>query len=124
MCFLIDCSKNPPDYFYKYFKENNVKHIVRLNGKRTYDAENTFVKVANINHVDLGFEDGTSPPDNILNEFFNTCDQYIDDGYDDQCSNNEMCESNANNTNFNNSNKLGSAVAIHCKGKFDISNLI
>jgi len=128
--FLIDSSKYPPSFFYQYFKENNVKHIVRLNGRRVYDAQSTFVAVAKINHVDLGFEDGCPPSDKIIDQFFNICDQYIDDSFDVESSSNDMSESNTN-TNLKseassgaNPPKLGSAVAVHCKGKFDVLTMI
>lgn len=102
-----------------------------MNGRRVYNAQKTFVAVAKINHVDLGFEDGSPPSDNIIDKFFDICDQYIDDSYDVEYSSNEMSESNASNTNFDteatsgsNPPKLGSAVAVHCKSKFDMLTMI
>jgi len=101
-----------------------------LNGRRFYNAQKTFVAVAKINHVNLDFEDGGLPSDKIIDQFFNICDQYIDDSYDVEYSNNDMSESKTN-TNFNSEAssgasppKLGSAVAVHCKGKFDVLTMI
>ncbi|XP_025206218.1 dual specificity protein phosphatase CDC14C isoform X2 [Melanaphis sacchari] len=107
-----------PAYYYSYFKENNVKHVVRLNSKKTYDAKSTFVAVANIQHTDLVFTDGTPPSDSILKVFLRLCEQYIDDNIDH--INNEKSEANdiIPNTTINsedNTAKYIGAVAVHCK---------
>lgn len=111
-----------PAYYYPYFKENNVKHVVRLNSKKTYDAKRTFVAVANIQHTDLIFTDGTPPSDTILKYFLRLCEQYIDDSCEVEHTNNEKCESNEITPNIiiNNEvniDKHAGAVAVHCKGK-------
>jgi len=133
--FIAGYQIHSPAYYYKYFKENHVKHVVRLNSKKTYDAKRTFVAVANIQHTDLVFTDGTPPTDSILKYFLHLCEQYIDDSCDVECTNNEKSESNqitpnaiinseANeitpNTITNseaNAAKCIGAVAVHCKGK-------
>lgn len=101
-----------PAFYYQYFKDNNVKHVVRLNSKRTYDAKCTFVAAANIQHTDLVFTDGTPPTDSILNIFLNLCEQYVNDDSD-------AINRNKNITNKTNTSKCGGAVAVHCKGKCD-----
>lgn len=108
-----------PAYYFQYFKENNVKHVVRLNSKKTYDAKRTFVAVANIQHSDLVFTDGTPPTDSILNYFLRLCEEYINDDSEVECANNEIGKFDANNTItiINNVTKSPGAVAVHCKGK-------
>jgi len=114
--------RHSPAYYYPYFKENNVKHVVRLNSKKTYDAKHTFVAEANIQHTDLIFTDGTPPSDTILKSFLDICEQYIDDSCEVEHANNEKCESNECTPNIiiNNEANVGKhagAVAVHCKGK-------
>lgn len=111
-----------PAYYYPYFKENNVKHVVRLNSKKTYDAKRTFVAVANIQHTDLIFTDGTPPSDSILKCFLHLCEQYIDDSCEVEHTDNEKSESNdiTRNIIINNETNVpnhAGAVAVHCKGK-------
>ncbi|CAK1591175.1 unnamed protein product [Parnassius mnemosyne] len=55
-----------PEEYINYFKENNVKIVIRLN-KRLYDG-NVFNNVGII-HYDLFFPDGSCPPRNILFKF-------------------------------------------------------
>lgn len=108
-----------PAYYYEYFKKNNVKHVVRLNSKRTYDAKRTFVDAANIQHTDLFFTDGTPPPDSILKNFLCLCEQYLDDNCNDELISKNMSESSVVNKNINNKSsavKCDGAVAVHCKG--------
>lgn len=88
-----------PSFYYDYFKKNNVKHVVRLNNKRTYDAKRTFVEVANIQHSDMVFTDGTPPTDAILRGFLNLCERYIGDAAGPTADTHD------------------GAVAVHCKGK-------
>lgn len=109
-----------PAYYYPYFKENNVKHVVRLNSKKTYDAKRTFVTVANIQHTDLIFTDGTPPSDAILKYFLRLCEQYIDDNCEVESTNNEKSELNEITPNIiinseANVAKYAGAVAVHCK---------
>ena len=59
------------DNLIKFMLENNVKTIVRLNNK-TYDKKK-FVD-AGIEHIELYFPDGTTPPDGILKRFLEICE--------------------------------------------------
>lgn len=54
------------DNLIRYFKENNVTTIVRLNNK-LYDRKK-FVENG-IEHIEMYFPDGSTPPANILQEF-------------------------------------------------------
>lgn len=112
---LVNYTKCRPDQYYQYFKENNVKHVIRLNGNNTYNAEQTFVAVANIQHTDLNFTDGTPPEDYIVNNFLYICEQYIHDGVEVESPNDEINGLSAIIFQTN-SPKCGSAVAVHCKG--------
>lgn len=62
---------NSVDGIVKYFKENGVTCVVRLNNK-LYDNRK-FIE-AGINHYEFYFPDGTIPPDNILFKFFELCE--------------------------------------------------
>lgn len=109
-----------PAYYYQYFKENKVKHVVRLNSKRTYDAKRTFVEVANIQHTDMIFTDGTPPTDLILKHFLRLCEQYIDES-SETLNTNEINDLNTITTNKNTNSEIVAdkcvgAVAVHCKG--------
>lgn len=110
-----------PAFYYKYFKENNIKHVVRLNSKKTYDAKCTFVAVANIQHTDMFFTDGTTPTDLILTAFLRLCEQYVDDGSDFESTSDEVNKQHLVTSNQNQNDvcaaKCTGAVAIHCKGK-------
>ncbi|XP_068625262.1 dual specificity protein phosphatase CDC14C-like [Battus philenor] len=55
-----------PEEYIDYFKDNNVKIVIRLN-KKMYDG-NVF-NDAGIVHYDLFFPDGSCPPKNILLKF-------------------------------------------------------
>ncbi|XP_017782276.1 PREDICTED: dual specificity protein phosphatase CDC14A-like isoform X2 [Nicrophorus vespilloides] len=61
-----------PNFYFNYFKTNNVKAIIRLN-KKNYDAEK-FV-AAGFKHYDLYFLDGSTPNDKILQEFLKISEQ-------------------------------------------------
>jgi len=98
-----------PSFYYDYFKKNRVKHVVRLNNKRTYDAKRTFVEAANIQHSDMVFTDGTPPTDAILGGFLNLCERYVGDVTDARRANGETTGPTVVDT--------GGAVAVHCKGK-------
>ncbi|XP_050530020.1 dual specificity protein phosphatase CDC14C isoform X1 [Daktulosphaira vitifoliae] len=105
-----------PAYYYKYFTENNVNHVVRLNNKNTYDAKQTFVASANINHTDLFFPDGTPPTDVILLDFLSLCEQYLDEINIDKCTDNQNALSNCNSSTSNVLSKaIKGAIAVHCK---------
>ncbi|CAO1622523.1 unnamed protein product [Parajaminaea phylloscopi] len=69
----------------KYFKERNVKLVVRLNNP-LYDKK--VFEEAGIAHLDLYFDDGSNPSEEILREFIRRADQVI---------------------------RAGGAVAVHCK---------
>lgn len=112
---LVNYTKCRPDHYYQYFKENNIKHIIRLNGNNSYNAEQTFVAVAKIQHTDLNFTDGTPPEDYIVNNFLYICEQYIHDGVVVESPNDERNRLSAIIFQTNPS-KYGSTVAVHCKG--------
>lgn len=114
--FLVRSPKHRPDFYYEYFKDNNIKHVVRLNGRSTYNAKNTFVNVAHIKHTDLGFCDGTPPPFYELNKFMCICEEYANHDFEVIRTNNKMSESNTNSISEINLSKR-CAVAVHCKGK-------
>ena len=59
------------DNLIKYMLQNNIKTIIRLNNK-TYDKRK-FVE-AGIDHIELYFPDGTTPPDGILKKFLEICE--------------------------------------------------
>ncbi|KAL1501126.1 hypothetical protein ABEB36_006511 [Hypothenemus hampei] len=57
---------HPPEFYIKYFLKNDVKTVIRLNNI-LYDAC-AFVQVG-IQHYDLIFPDGSTPPKDILLKF-------------------------------------------------------
>jgi cell division cycle 14 len=58
-----------PEYYIPYFKEHGVSTVIRLN---TIEYErDSFVK-SGIDHLDMYFVDGTSPPMPIVEKFLNT----------------------------------------------------
>ncbi|TPX36254.1 hypothetical protein SmJEL517_g01462 [Synchytrium microbalum] len=60
------------DDLVRYLKENKVTSLVRLNNK-IYERK-IFVD-AGVEHVELYFPDGTTPPDHILKRFLELCEQ-------------------------------------------------
>ena len=60
-----------PEFYFTYFKKNNVSTIIRLNQKM-YDASR-FVN-AGFQHKDLFFVDGSTPSENILDKFLSICE--------------------------------------------------
>ncbi|VVC42791.1 Hypothetical protein CINCED_3A023821, partial [Cinara cedri] len=106
-----------PAYYYEYFKENNVKHVVRLNCKKTYDAKRTFVAVANIQHTDMVFTDGTPPPSAILKSFLHLCEHYNVEVFKGERTNDEpnLIITNKSTNSEAIINKCAGAVAVHCK---------
>jgi cell division cycle 14 len=60
-----------PETFFPHFKKGGVTTIVRLN-KRQYDS-GKFIR-AGFNHVDLIFNDGSCPPDDIRDAFLKLSD--------------------------------------------------
>ncbi|KAH9269313.1 hypothetical protein BASA83_008675 [Batrachochytrium salamandrivorans] len=59
------------DNLIRYLQENGIKTIIRLNNK-TYDKRK-FIE-AGIEHIELYFPDGTTPPDAILKRFLDICE--------------------------------------------------
>jgi cell division cycle 14 len=60
-----------------YFQENNVKLVIRLNNE-LYDSA-TFTE-RGIDHLELYFDDGTNPTDEIVRTFIDTVDRIVEDG--------------------------------------------
>lgn len=60
----------PHDYI-PIFKKLNVTKVIRLNNKGYYEDE---FKRQNIDHVDLFFEDGSCPNQEIIDKFLATCE--------------------------------------------------
>ncbi|KAK6620153.1 hypothetical protein RUM44_006554 [Polyplax serrata] len=63
---VIDPLVRTPESYVKYFRDNNVTTIVRLNNK-LYDASK-FTKEG-FTHVDLFFIDGSTPSDDLVQKF-------------------------------------------------------
>lgn len=67
---FIGPSKNgtahPPEFYIRYFLKNDIKTVIRLNAA-AYDS-NIFAQVG-IQHYDLVFPDGATPPRDILLRF-------------------------------------------------------
>lgn len=62
---------HPPEFYVKYFLRNDVKTVIRLNNK-VYDA--AVFSDSGIEHHELFFSDGTTPPKHILMRFFDICE--------------------------------------------------
>lgn len=60
-----------PEFYFDYFRKNNVTTIIRLNEKK-YD-ERKFIDNG-FDHKDLIFEDGTSPSLTIVKKFLHICE--------------------------------------------------
>ncbi|KAF8306264.1 phosphatases II [Clavulina sp. PMI_390] len=60
-----------------YFEERNVKLVVRLNNQ-LYDR-NMFLE-RGIDHLELYFDDGTNPSDEIVREFIDRCEAVFETG--------------------------------------------
>lgn len=60
-----------PEFYFTYFKKNNVTTIIRLNQKM-YDSSR-FID-AGFQHKDLFFVDGSTPSDSILKQFLSFCE--------------------------------------------------
>ena len=61
----------------EYFEQRNVKLVVRLNNE-LYDRE-MFVD-RSIDHIELYFDDGTNPTDEIVRKFIDMADEIIEGG--------------------------------------------
>lgn len=60
---------HPPTFYIPYFLRSGIRTIIRLNGVQTYDAR--VFRAAGIEHYDLFFPDGSTPPKHILLKFLN-----------------------------------------------------
>ncbi|KAG5220936.1 cell division control protein [Salix suchowensis] len=60
-----------------YFEKRNIKLVIRLNTE-LYDRA-TFME-RGIDHLELYFDDGTNPTDEICRKFIDTVDKVIEDG--------------------------------------------
>lgn len=60
---------HPPSFYISYFLKHGVKTVIRLNSPHTYDAK--VFRYAGIDHYDLFFPDGSTPPKHILLKFLN-----------------------------------------------------
>ncbi len=60
-----------------YFEKRNIKLVVRLNTK-LYDRD-TFLD-RGVDHMELYFDDGTNPTDEIVRTFIDTADRIIEAG--------------------------------------------
>jgi len=60
-----------------YFEKRNVKLVVRLN-QELYDR-NTFLE-RDIDHMELYFDDGTNPTDEIVRTFLDVADRIVESG--------------------------------------------
>ncbi|KAF6762821.1 phospho protein phosphatase [Ephemerocybe angulata] len=71
--------KLPPQFenCLDHFEKRNVKLVIRLNSQ-LYDR-NTFID-RGIDHMELYFDDGTNPTDEIVRTFLDTCDKIIEGG--------------------------------------------
>ena len=61
-----------PEAYFPYFRLHKVSTIIRLN-KKIYDAKR-FVK-GGFQHEDLFFTDGSTPSDEILQQFLEICEK-------------------------------------------------
>jgi cell division cycle 14 len=61
----------------EYFEQHNVKIVIRLNNP-LYDRQ-TFLE-RGINHLELYFDDGTNPSDEIVRRFIDVSDEIIQAG--------------------------------------------
>ncbi|GJQ66132.1 hypothetical protein Trydic_g4197 [Trypoxylus dichotomus] len=62
---------HPPEFYIKYFLRNDIKTVIRLNNK-VYDS--TIFADAGIEHHELFFADGTTPPKHVLLRFLDICE--------------------------------------------------
>ena len=61
-----------PEAYFRYFRKQNVRLIVRLNSK-TYDRQKFLDN--GFQHEDLFFEDGSSPSIEIMERFLEVCER-------------------------------------------------
>jgi cell division cycle 14 len=63
-----------PEEYADIFKEWNIKRVVRLNEAK-YDRRKFLSQ--GVSHDDLFFVDGSTPPDNIVEEFLSICNRHF-----------------------------------------------
>ena len=63
-----------PNKYVEIFKKFDVKRVIRLNEEK-YDKR--FFVEKGIAHNDLFFIDGSTPPDNIVEQFMQVCDDHF-----------------------------------------------
>ncbi len=62
-----------PEHYVPHFKKKGVSCVIRLN-KKYYDSRS--FTAHGIDHLDLYFEDGSNPPDHILQRFIAKCEEH------------------------------------------------
>ncbi|XP_053202497.1 dual specificity protein phosphatase CDC14C-like isoform X2 [Panonychus citri] len=68
---VFSYSRLPPEYYFSYFTKNGVTTVVRLNSP-VYSGK-IFSEVG-IRHIDLYFDDGTTPDLSIVDKFLEVCE--------------------------------------------------
>lgn len=68
---LTGYPQHTPEFYFSYFRKNNVSVIIRLN-KKMYDSHR--FTDAGFQHFELFFLDGSSPSDQILDKFLDICE--------------------------------------------------
>ena len=63
-----------PEKYVEIFKKWNTTRVVRLNEEK---YNKNFFTREGIEHNDLFFIDGSTPPDNIVEDFMNICDSHF-----------------------------------------------
>lgn len=58
-----------PSFYISYFLKHGVRSVIRLNSPHTYDPK--VFRLAGIEHHDLFFPDGSTPPKHVLLKFLN-----------------------------------------------------
>ena len=62
--FAIGYHLHSPEVYFRYFKNHNISCIIRCNYKEWYDAKK--FTDAGFYHRDMLFDDGSTPPDSIV----------------------------------------------------------
>lgn len=65
----IACGYHSPKFYISYFTKHGVRTVIRLNATNTYDSK--IFRNTGIQHHDLFFPDGSTPPKAILTKFLN-----------------------------------------------------
>ncbi|VVC29679.1 Protein-tyrosine phosphatase-like,Dual specificity/tyrosine protein phosphatase, N- [Cinara cedri] len=66
--------RNDLQYYVKYFQNNNVRTVIRLNSPTDYNS--SWFSNSNIEHVDLYFKDGSTPSNVVLQTFLNISERH------------------------------------------------